>query len=195
MNTITTLFALLAVAAPALSPDVTYEIRPTYTSITFQVTKWMVMRQEGMFRECSGSLTYDPAHPERARLDVTVQAASLDTRNSGRDKVLRSDDFFDVEKYPALSFHSASVTPSGAGSLRVTGDLTIHGVTRSVALPVKINGTHEVPNVGKLAGFETTFTINRRDYGVLGAKWGAIPTSISDEVEIHILLGAIMPKK
>src|SRR5947208_1557365 len=72
-----------------------------------------------------------------------------------------------------------------------SADLTIHGTTRRVRFPVTSLGVHEIPSIGKMAGFETTFTINRRDFGVLGAKWGAVPGVLSDNVELHITIGAI----
>src|SRR5690348_1687474 len=84
-------------AAPAAppSPAKTYTLSKMYTTLSFTATKWMVFKEEGMFQDFSGTLTYSPVDPARCRIDVTVQAASLDTRAPGRDKVLRSDDFFD----------------------------------------------------------------------------------------------------
>ncbi|HMC22983.1 MAG TPA: YceI family protein, partial [Thermoanaerobaculia bacterium] len=77
----------------------------------------------------------------------------------------------------------------------LSGDLTIHGVTRRVRFPVTPLGVRDFPKIGKLAGFETTFTINRRDFGVMGNRWGAVPGVLSDDVEIHIIIGAIQPKR
>ena len=89
-----------------------------------------------------------------------------------------------------FSFVNA-VMKTGVDHNFVTGNLSIHGTTKRIHFPVTSLGTHEVPNVGKLAGFETTFTINRRDYGVLGNRWGAVPGVLSDEVELHITIGAV----
>jgi polyisoprenoid-binding protein YceI len=136
-------------------------------------------------------LTYDPQHPEKSRVEVTVQATSIDTRESTRDKVLRSDDFFDVEKYPTLSFQSISAVSTGRDALDVTGDLMIRGVTHRITIPVKVLGVQEMPNIGSFVGFETSFTIDRRDYGVLGSRWSGGKLAIDNTVYIHLILGGV----
>ena len=183
------LFLLLA--ATTANAEVTrYLVRPTYTSIRFSIVKWGVMKEEGIFREFTGTLDFDPSHPEQSRIELTVQAPSIDTKNDTRDKMVRSDEFLDVTRYPTLSFVSRSVNQDG-GHWYVTGDLTIHGTTHRIRIPVSQLGVRDLPNVGKLAAFETAFTINRRDYGVLGTKWGAIPGTLEDAVDIHIIVGGI----
>jgi polyisoprenoid-binding protein YceI len=176
---------LLALTLPLCAQPIRYHVKPVYTSLRFSIVKWGVLKEEGVFRDFDGTLVYDPAHPESARIDVVAQAASLDTKNSGRDEVVTGDDFLDARRYPTLEFHSTAVDHNF-----VTGNLTIHGVTRKVRFPVTPLGIHEIPNIGKMAGFETTFTINRRDYGVLGSRWGAVPGVLSDTVELHITIGA-----
>jgi polyisoprenoid-binding protein YceI len=188
--------ALILIAcdnSSAASPDAAarYEVKPVYTNITFAITKWMVMREEGTFREFTGSLDYDPAHPEQARVEMVVQTDSIDTKISGRDHALRSPDFLNVARYPTMTFRSTSVKPIDADHASVSGDLTIHGVTKRVTFPAKLVGMHDVPEVGNVVGFEARFNINRRDFGVLGDKWGAIPSVLSNEVEIHIAMGAV----
>ena len=91
----------------------TYAVSKAYTMLSFTATKWMVFKEEGLFQEFSGTLTYSSQDPAKCKIDLTVQAASLDTRNSTRDKVLRSDDFFEVQKYPTLAFRSTRVTRTG----------------------------------------------------------------------------------
>jgi polyisoprenoid-binding protein YceI len=186
------LFAFVFAVSAGSSAE-TYLIRPVYTNVTFKITKWMVLPEQGQFRQFDGSVTYDPAHPERARIEMSIQAASIDTKDETRDGVLRSDDFFDVVHFPVLTFRSTSVRTSGPDTLLVAGDFTLHGVTKRIRVLVTVRGVHKLPNVGQLAGFETSFTINRRDYGVLGTKWGAIPAALSDDVEIHLLVGAVNP--
>ena len=179
-------------APGASSSDVrVYTVSKTYTTLSFTATKWMVFKEEGLFQDFSGTLTYNPADPAKCAIDVTVQSASLDTRNSGRDKVLRSDDFFDVEKFPTLSFHSTSVTSAGAGAYDVTGDLTIHGVTKRLTVPTKMIGVRVMPGIGDFAGFETTFTIDRREFGVLGTRWGGNTVAIDPTVLIHLIIGGV----
>jgi polyisoprenoid-binding protein YceI len=180
------IFLLLLIAAPLAAAPTRYLVRPTYSNVRFSIVKWAVMKEEGVFRDFTGTLDYDPADPAHARIDVVVQAASLDTKNDTRDQVVRSDDFLDAPRFPTLEFHSSAVDRNF-----VTGNLTIHGVTRRVRFPVTSLGTHEIPSVGRMAGFETTFTISRRDYGVLGSGWGAVPGVLGDAVELHITIGGI----
>ena len=187
------LVLLLFLAATTANAEVTrYLVRPTYTSIRFSIVKWGVMKEEGIFRDFTGTLDFDPAHPEQSRIELTVQAPSIDTKNDTRDKVVRSDDFLDVTRYPTLSFVSRAVSQEG-GRWFVTGDMTIHGTTHRIRVPVSQLGIRDLPKVGKLAAFETAFTINRRDYGVLGTRWGAIPGTLDDAIDIHIIVGGIKP--
>jgi polyisoprenoid-binding protein YceI len=188
------LVALLSVALVpqrSWSSPFLYRVSKTYTTLEFAVTKWMVFKEQGLFQDFQGQLVYDPAHPEKSQVEVTVQASSLDTREPTRDKVLRSDDFFDVEKYPTLSFRSTNAVPKGPDALEVTGDLTIHGTTHRIRIPVKVLGVQEVPNAGTFVGFETNFTIDRRDYGVLGSRWSGGKVAIDNTVYIHLILGGV----
>jgi len=169
----------------------TYRVSKTYTTLSFTATKWMVFKEEGTFQDYAGTLMYDPANLSASSIDVTVQAASLDTRNSTRDGVLRSDDFFDVVKYPTLSFRSTRVAPAGADSLSVTGNLTIHGVTKQLTIPVHVIGVRVMPGIGDFVGFETTFTIDRRDFGVLGTRWSGNKVAIDPDVLIHLIIGGV----
>jgi len=176
---------LSLLALPVCAAPTRYYVKPVYTSLRFSIVKWGVLKEEGIFRDFDGMLTYDPAHPEASRIDVVAKAASLDTKNSGRDETVTGEDFLDATHYPTIEFHSTGVDHNF-----VTGNLTIHGTTRRVRFPVTSLGVHEIASIGKMAGFETTFTINRRDYGVLGNRWGAVPGVLSDNVELHITIGA-----
>jgi polyisoprenoid-binding protein YceI len=184
-------------AAPQLASKLlssnakTYTISKSYSTLSFTATKWMVFKEEGLFQEFAGAVAYNPADASQCKIEVTVQAASLDTRNAVRDKVLRSDDFFDVEKFPTLSFRSTTVTPTGKDTYAVKGELTIHGVTRRIDVPVKMIGARVMPGIGDFAGFETTFPIDRRDYGVLGARWSGNTLAIEPIVTIHLLIGGV----
>lgn len=177
-------------AAPPL-PGRAYRIAKEYTTLSFTATKWKVFKEEGIFQNFQGSIVYIPGRPPACSIAVTVQTASLDTRNETRDKVLRSDDFFDVTKYPTLSFLSVNVKPTGGDSFDVTGDLTIHGITRRITVPVKLIGARVMPGIGEFAGFETTFTIDRRDYGVLGSRWSGNTVAIDPMVVIHLIIGGV----
>jgi polyisoprenoid-binding protein YceI len=168
-----------------------YVVSKSYTTLSFIATKWMVFKEEGLFQDFSGTLTYNAHDPSKCRIDVTVQAASLDTRHSGRDKVLRSDDFFDVEKFPTLFFRSAKVTATDKDTYDVEGDLTIHGITKRITVPVKTIGVRLMPGIGDFAGFETTFTIDRRDFGVLGSRWSGNALAIDPTVVLHLIIGGV----
>lgn len=168
-----------------------YAVSKTYTTLSFTATKWMVFKEEGLFQDFSGTLIYSPQDPAKCEIDVTVQAASLDTRSSGRDKVLRSDDFFDVEKFPTLSFRSTGVKTTGKDTYDVAGDLSIHGITKHITVPVKMIGVRVMPGIGDFAGFETTFNIDRRDFGVLGSRWSGNTLAIEPTVVIHLIIGGV----
>jgi polyisoprenoid-binding protein YceI len=179
-----------ATSASSADPKV-YVVSKVYTTLSFTATKWMVFKEEGLFQDFSGTLIYSSEDPSKCRIDVTVQSASLDTRVANRDKVLRSDDFFDVEQFPTLSFRSTSVTAAGTGAYTVEGDLTIHGVTKHITAPIKVIGVRVMPGIGDFAGFETTFLIDRRDYGVLGSRWSGNTLAIDPTVVIHLTIGGV----
>ncbi len=168
-----------------------YTVTKSYSTLSFTATKWMVFKEEGLFKDFSGTLSYSSQDPAKCKIDVTVQSASLDTRNWVRDRVLRSDDLFDVEKYPTLSFRSTSATPTGTDAYEIEGDLTIHGVTKRIAVPVKMIGVRVMPGIGDFAGFESTFNIDRRDYGVLGTRWSGNTLAIEPTVVIHLIIGGV----
>lgn len=180
-------------ATPAAhpSPAKTYTLSKLYTTLSFTATKWMVFKEEGTFQDFSGTMTFSTVDPSKCKIDVTVQAVSLDTHAPGRDKVLRSDDFFDVEKFPTLSFHSTNVTSSATDAYDVEGDLIIHGITRHITVPVKLIGVRVMPGIGDFAGFETTFNIDRRDYGVLGTRWSGNKVAIDPTVVLHLIIGGV----
>lgn len=179
-------------ATKASSSDAkVYAVSKTYSTLSFTATKWMVFKEEGIFQDFNGTLIYSLQDPGKCKIDVTVQAASLDTRVANRDKVLRSDDFFDVEKFPTLSFRSSRVTSEGKETYDVEGDLTIHGVTKHITVPAKVIGVRVMPGIGDFASFETTFNIDRRDFGVLGSRWSGNKLSIDPIVVIHLIIGGV----
>jgi polyisoprenoid-binding protein YceI len=127
--------ALLAVSACARAD--TWQIDPMHTAAQFSVRHMGISTVRGAFTKVSGSVQYDAADPSKSTIDVTIDASSVDTRVTMRDNDLRSPAFFDVAKYPTLTFKSRRVEPAGSGTLRVVGDLTIHGVTKEVMLEVE----------------------------------------------------------
>ena len=181
----------VAARAAEPSPTLTYRVSRTYSNVSFTIFKWTVLKEEGLFRDFSGEIKLNRALPALSSVNLTVQVASIDTRNDTRDGVLRSDDFFDAAKYPAMTFQSKKVETAGTDTYNVTGDLTIRGVTRQITIPVKFNGANAVQGVGELAGFETSFTVDRTDYGVNGSKWSGGQLLLSKEVQIHLTVGAV----
>ena len=186
--------ALSLLSAPAFAYDgaSTYQISHVYSNVSFSITKFF-FKEDGGFRTYTGEVYYDPAHPERSHVRMTVQAASIDTRNEGRDRALRSDNFFDVEHYPTLTFVSTSVTPKSGNLLDVTGDITIHGVTKHITIPVRFLGEKYVQGWGDFLGFDTEFTIDRPTFGVNGSRWSGGTAVVSTDVNIHLAFGAIRP--
>jgi polyisoprenoid-binding protein YceI len=186
--------ALSLVMAPAFAYDgaSTYEISHVYSNVSFSIMKFF-FKEDGGFRSYTGEVYYDPAHPRRSHVRMTVQATSIDTRNEGRDRALRSDNFFDVEHYPTLTFVSTSVTPKSGNLLDVTGDITIHGVTKHIIIPVRFLGEKYLQGWGDFVGFDTDFTIDRTAFGVNGLRWSGGATVLSKDVNIHLAIGAIRP--
>lgn len=159
-----TLAALMA-AAPAAQAAGTYTIDPAHSTVGFSVPHMMVSTVKGGFTAFDGTIQFDPQVPEQTAIHVVIQTTSIDTRVPDRDKHLRSSDFLDAEQYPAITFQSRFVKKSGEGYL-VTGDLTIRGVTRSIDLPLTINGPVTSPFGAEVIGLSGTLPINRQDFGV-----------------------------
>lgn len=184
------LLALAAlVALPALAAATTYGVDGSHSTVSFKI-RHLVTNVTGHFRDFEGTIVYDAENPAGSSVEFTVQAASIDTANEDRDKHLRSPDFFDVEKFPVLTFKSTKVSKSKNG-LDVTGEFSMHGVTKTITIPVEVAGPLTDPWGRTVAGFETNFTIDRKDYGIVWNKLldagGAV---LGDEVKIHIAIEA-----
>lgn len=169
----------------------TYKIDTVHSSVEFSI-RHLVSRTSGHFNEFSGTIMYDPAHPEKMSVDATVQANSIDTGNERRDNHLRSDDFFGVEKYPTITFKSTSAKKDG-DTILLTGDFTMHGTTKTITLPVTILGLGKHPrNQAPVAGFETETVLKRSEYGV--NNWTDAAGVLGDEVRVRITIEAIGEK-
>jgi polyisoprenoid-binding protein YceI len=180
--------ALLAV--PALSQAAEYEIDPGHSSVGFGVKHMMVSTVKGQFGKVAGTAAWAKPDYSDAKVDVTVDAASIDTRDAKRDGHLKSPDFFDVAKYPTLTFKSKKVTKGKEGHLTLTGDLTIHGVTKEVAFDVA-GPTPEVkdPWGNTRTGVEATAKIKRKDFGLTWNKaLEAGGVVVGDDVNIDLSL-------
>lgn len=164
-----TLAAALTLAAlPALAADV-YTIDKTHSDVSFQV-RHLVSQVRGKFNDYQGTINLDPANLERSSVEFRIKAASIDTDLEDRDKHLRGEDFFYVEKHPEITFKSKSIQKAGKDTYNVTGTLTLRGVAKEVTLPVTYLGAVRDPWGNDKAGFATEVTLNRKDYGI---NWNA----------------------
>lgn len=173
-------------------PPITYEIDPVHSSIHFTVRHMMVSNVRGEFTKVSGTVKFDPKKPESSTVEAAIDAASLDTRNDQRDGHIKSADFLDVEKFPTLTFRSKKIQASSDGG-KVTGDLTIRGITREITLDVE-GPTPEIkdPSGKYRIGASATAKLSRKDFGM---TWNALMEAggavVGDEVKIQIEMEAI----
>lgn len=184
------IFALTAVAllAPlAAFAQQTWQIDPPHTNAQFAVRHMGISTVRGSFTKTSGTVQYDPADPSKTAIDVTIDATSIDTRNENRDKDLRSAHFFDVEKYPTLTFKSKSAEAAGPGKLKITGDLTIHGVTKEVVLNVDgPSSPIKDPRGNSHMGAAASTVINRSDFGMTGMM-GMVGNEITINIDVEVV--------
>lgn len=185
--------ALLSVAA-APAPEA-WDLDPAHSAVSFSV-KHFFTPVPGSFGQYEAQLVYDPAAPENSSVRVSIPVASIDTGNDRRDAHLLSEDFFDAETYPYITFVSTSVKQVGPDRLVVRGPLKIRGVTRDVELPVKVLGVMELAEemqaamgIKKVASFETELTISRNDFGVGVGSWAATAV-VGRDVTIRIAIEA-----
>lgn len=178
----------LALAAGAAQAD-TYNVDRAHSEVLFSVRHMGVARVTGRFNDFTGTITGDPAKPDASAVEFTIKATSIDTNDAGRDKHLRSADFFDVEKFPEITFKSSKIVAKGQNQYDVTGTLTMHGVAKEVTLPVTMAGPVKDPRGKEKIGFETTTKLNRKDYGI---SWNAALDAggvvVSDEVQVSVNL-------
>jgi polyisoprenoid-binding protein YceI len=145
----------------------TYQIDPAHTSAQFKVRHMMIANVKGEFDKVSGTVNFDPANPSAASIEASIDVASISTRDEQRDADLKSPNFFDVEKYPAITFKSKKVTATSGDSFTVVGDLTIHGVTKEVDLTVEELTDEAKDPWGNLRrGASARTRIHRKDFGM-----------------------------
>lgn len=180
---------MTTVTAPSSSVR-TFQIDPAHSQAEFQV-RHLLSRVRGRFTDLSGTIEFDHAAPEKSSVAFSIRTASIDTNQPDRDKHLRSDDFFAVEKYPTLTFTSTGITARSAEQYDVTGNLTIRGVTKSVVLLVTYLGAAKDPWGNEKLAFETEITLDRKEYGLV---WNAALETggflVGDEVRVTVSLQA-----
>ena len=170
-----------------------YVVDKVHSSVAFSVKHNMVTTVKGEFREFAGEIMLDEMDPTKSSVMVTIQTASINTGNEGRDKHLRSADFFDAENNTEITFKSSRIEKQGMGYV-AHGTLTMRGVSKEIALPFELTGPIN-PGRGKLIGVSAALTINRKDYGI---NWHRVldigGVAVSDEVKIELNVEAGQPK-
>ena len=187
-------FRILAVAAAvallsaaAMAQAVQYEIDPVHSSAQFSVRHMMVSNVRGEFAKVTGTVVYDPKNPKASSVEATIDATTINTHEPRRDEDLKGPNFFDVAKFPTLTFKSKKVEKAGEGKLRVTGDLTIHGVAKQVVLDVEGPSPEAKMGPNIKSGASAATTINRKDFGLVWNR--AMETGgvlVGDEVKITL---------
>lgn len=181
---------LAASTLPALAGD-TYRIDATHSEIGFKVRHFL-SKTPGRFAKFQGLIQMDDKDISKSSVEVTIDVATISTDNENRDKHLKSPDFFDVEKFPTITFKSTAVKEVAKGRLEVTGDFTLRGVTKRITFPITNLGT-QASSMGVRAGFvDGVLKLNRKDFGVL---WNKVldngGTMLSDEVDITLNIEAV----
>ena len=185
----------LAAARPALSTDAAplpadaWKVDPVHSSVLFKIKHANASWFYGMFPGVSGTVALDAAKPEAGKIEIAIDAASVDTRNADRDKHLRGPDFFDAKQFPEIKFVSKKITKDGDG-FAVAGEMTMRGETKP--LSIKVMKTGEGEFYGKRQGYETTFTIKRSDFGM---TYGVAEKVLGDEITVMAGIEGVQPEK
>ena len=183
------LFALLASAGMAQATPVRYDLDARHTQVRFGWSHFGFSHQQGRFDQVDAQFQFDAADPTHSTLSVTIPIASIDTGVPALDEHLKSADFFDAARFPTATFKSTRVEAAGPRALKVSGDLTLHGVTKPVVLDVTINEVGPYPMGGRpAAGFDATATLKRSDFGITQY----VP-KVSDEIALSITTEAHVP--
>ena len=174
----------------------TFSIDKGHSAAEFQV-RHMVTKVRGRFSDFTGTIQADPKNPEGGSVEFTIQSASVSSDNESRDKHLKSADFFDVEKYPTITFKSSKIKKVSDEKFEVTGILDLRGTRKEITLPVTFLGIAKTPWGGEVAGFETQVTLNRKDFGIVWNKSldnGGVLVGDDAVVTINIEAKKVEPK-
>ncbi|HZV82453.1 MAG TPA: YceI family protein [Geobacteraceae bacterium] len=193
---ITSIAAIIALALPLAAFASTWNIDPDHSSVGFTVKHLMVSNVKGNFNKHTGIVEINDKDITKSKVEVTIDTASINTNVQKRDDHLRSADFFDVAKYPTMTFVSKKVAKAGKNKLKVTGDLTLHGVTRPVVLDVEpISNESKDPWGNIRRGTTATTKIDRKDFGLTwnkGLETGGV--LVGDEITINLEIEMIKAK-
>ncbi|MEZ5321768.1 MAG: YceI family protein [Microthrixaceae bacterium] len=173
-------------------PSGTYTLDPAHTRIGFVARHAMVTKVRGDFTEFAGSGTYDSSNPSATSLHVEIAADSIDTRNADRDAHLRTNEFFDMENHPTITFTSTAVEQDD-DDIRISGDLTVRGVTKPVTFAGSVDGSARDPFGNDRIGIEASTTVNRRDFGIaFDVPLDAGGLLVGEKVTLEIEASAIL---
>ena len=165
----------LLVAVPALAAPTSWDIDPVHSAATFSIKHLAVSTVRGEFGKLTGSVSLDGTDVKTAKVEATIDASTISTREAKRDGHLKSPDFFDVAKYPSITFVSTGITAGAAGAFKLAGELTMHGVTKPVTLDVQaLSPETKTPFGTTIIATSATGKINRNDFGITGGKAGAL---------------------
>ena len=178
--------SIVVLAFTALAPAQTnFKIDPVHSAVVFKINHLGVSSAWGRFNDPQGVVVWDDNDPSKGKVEVTLQADKIDTGNQKRDQHLKSPDFFNAKQFPTLTFKSNAITKKTEGEYEVSGDLTVHGVTKPITVTVKKVGEADT-QMGHRAGWETTFTIKRSDFGM-----NFMPGGIGDDVTLNVAIEGI----
>ena len=182
------LITITALGLPAFSRGETWNIDPAHTSAQFAVRHLMVSTVRGEFSKVEGAVNFDEQNPTKSSVEATIEVGSINTRVAKRDDHLKSPDFFDAAKYPTITFKSKKIEAAGEGKFKVTGDLTLHGVTKEVVLNVEGSPKPVKDPSGNLRmGGVATTKLNRKDFGLTWNK--ALETGgvvVGEDIDVTI---------
>lgn len=184
------LAGLLAATTVAQANPVTYQLDPNHTMVLFSWSHFGYSHPTADLGLAQGTLTFDEQNPAASKVEVTLPLSKLDTHVPTLDEHLKKPDFFDAAKYPAVTFKSTAVQPVDAHHFKVTGNLTIHGVTRPITLDATLNriGPHPMSHQQAI-GFDATATLKRSDFGM-----GLMAPMVGDEISVRITTEGSVPK-
>lgn len=186
-KTIISLFLIGYGIIPVIAQSQTWKIDPVHSSVRFSVKHMLITEVVGQFKEYDATLTTSKADFSDAKLEATINIQSIDTDNEKRDAHLNSEDFFYSEKYPKISFKSNSVEQIDEKTFRITGDLTIRGITKTVVFETSYGGTITDPYGNSRSGWQASTTVNRFDFGL---KWNQVMEIggllVGEEIKINI---------
>lgn len=172
--------------------DGTYAIDASHSSLSFVARHAMITKVRGSFTDFTGTAQVHGNAPESSSVEVEIQVASVDTRNADRDAHLTSGDFFEVEKFPTMTFKSTKVAATDSDTVEITGDLTVKGNTQSLTIPFEFTGAAKDPFGNERIGFEGKTVVNRRDFGL---TWNAALDNggvlVSEKITLEFEISAI----